>query len=69
MLIVLDELNKLYIVQFNKQYEKPFVLDLGLKLYDQINVHNINRIKPYKELIKENIEEYTILYIGYLLSS
>ena len=69
MIIVLDELSKLYIVQFNKSYEKPFVLDLDLKLYEQINVHNINKIKHYKETIKANLEEYTILYIGYLLSA
>ena len=69
ILIVLDELNKLYIVQFNKGYEKPFVLDLDLKFYEQINVHNIRKVKSYKDLIKENIESYTILYIGYLLSA
>ena len=69
MLIVLDELNKLYIVQFNREYEKPFVLDLDLKFHQQINVHNIRKVKSYKELIKENIERYTLLYIGYLLSS
>ena len=69
MIIVLDELSKLYIVQYNKSYEKPFVLDLNLKLYEQINVHNINRIKPFKEAIKSNLEEYTLLYIGYLLSA
>ena len=69
ILIVLDELNKLYIVQFNKEYEKPFVLDLDLKFYEQINVHNIRKVKSYKDLIKENIENYTILYIGYLLSA
>ena len=69
MIIVLDELTKLYIVQFNKNYDRPFILDLDLKLYEQINVHNINRIKQYKEIIKSNLEEYTILYIGYLLSA
>ena len=69
MIIVLDELSKLYIVQFNKRYERPFVLDLDINLYEQINVHNINKIKPYKDIIKSNIEEYTILYIGYLLSA
>ena len=69
MIIVLDELSKLYIVQFNKNYDKPFVLDLDLKLYEQINVHNIKRIRYYKGIIKSNLEEYTILYIGYLLSA
>ena len=69
MIIVLDELSKLYIVQFNKNYDKPFVLDLDLKLYEQINVHNIKRIRYYKGIIKSNLEEYTLLYIGYLLSA
>ena len=69
MIIVLDELNKLYIVQFNQEYEKPFVLDLEIKLYEQINVHNIKKIESYKELIKNNLNEYTLLYISYLLSS
>ena len=69
MIIVLDELSKLYIVQFNKAYEKPFVLDLNIKLYEQINVHNIFKIKQYKNVIKSNLEEYTLLYISYLLSS
>lgn len=41
MIIVLDELSKLYIVQFNKSYEKPFIFDLDIKLYEPINVHNI----------------------------
>ena len=69
MIIVLDELSKLFIVQFNKAYEKPFVLDLNIKLYEQINVHNIFKIKQYKNVIKSNLEEYTLLYISYLLSS
>ena len=69
MIIVLDELSKLYIVQFNPNYDKPFVLDLDLNLYQKINVHNINKVLSYKEIIKYNIEEYIILYIGYLLSS
>ena len=69
MIIVLDELSKLYIVQFNKNYEKPFVFDLDIKLYEQINVHNINTIQSYKKIIKSNLEKYTILYIGYLLSA
>ena len=69
MIIVLDELSKLYIVQFNPNYDKPFVLDLDLNLYQKINVHNIIKVLSYKEVIKDNIEEYTILYIGYLLSS
>ena len=69
MIIVLDELSKLFIVQFNQNYDKPFVLDLDLNLYQKINVHNIKKVLPYKELIKDNIEEYIVLYIGYLLSS
>ena len=69
MIIVLDELSKLYIVQFNKSYEKPFIFDLDIKLYEPINVHNIKKIMPFKDIIKKNMEEYTILYIGYLLSS
>ena len=69
MIIVLDELSKLFIVQFNKAYEKPFVLDLNIKLYEQINVHNIFKIKQYKNVIKSNLEDYTLLYISYLLSS
>ena len=33
MIIVLDELSKLYIVQFNKNYEKPFVFGLDIIIY------------------------------------
>ena len=69
LLIVLDELSKLYIVQFNKSYEKPFIFNLDIKLYDKINVHNIDRIKSYKEEIKSHLEKYSLLYISYLLSS
>ena len=69
IIIVLDDFYKLYIVQFNNDLEKPFVLDFDLQLYPQINVHNINEIQEYKEFIKENFEKYIIIFIGYLLSS
>ena len=69
IIIVLDDFYKVYIVQFNYNLEKPFVLDFDLNLYPQINVHNINEIQDYKEFIKENFERYIIIFIGYLLSS
>ena len=68
-IILLDELSKLYIVQFNKSYEKPFILDFDLKFYEQVNIHNIDKIKHYKDVIKSNMEEYNFLYVGYLLSA
>ena len=69
LIIVLDEFYKVYIVQFNRDLEKPFVLDFDLNLYPQINVHNIELIQEYKDLIKQNFEKYIILFIGYLMSS
>ena len=69
LIIVLEDFYKVYIVQFNYYLEKPFVLDFDLKLYPQINVHNIEQIQDYKNLIKENFEKYIIIFIGYLLSS
>ena len=68
-IIVLDDFCKVYIVQFNYYLEKPFVLDFDLKLYPQINVHNIELIHEYKYLIREKFEKYIIIFIGYLLSS
>ena len=69
LIIVLDEFYKVYIVQFNRDLEKPFELDFDLNLYPQINVHNIELIQEYKDLIKQNFEKYIILFIGYLMSS
>ena len=69
VIIVLDDFYKVYIVQFNHDLEKPFVLDFELKLYPQINVHNINNIQLYKRTIRNNFEKYIIIFIGYLLSS
>ena len=69
VIIVLDDFYKVYIVQFNRELEKPFVLDFDLKLYPQINVHNIDEVQDYKRYIRENFERYIIIFIGYLLSS
>ena len=69
IIIVLDEFYKLYIVEFNRDLEKPFVLDFDLKLYPQINVHQIKEVKSYKEFIKKNFDKYIIIFISYLLSS
>ena len=68
-IIVLDGFCRVYIVQFNYYLEKPFVLDFDIKLYPQINVHNIELVQEYKYLIKENFEKYIIIFMGYLLSS
>ena len=69
IIIVLDEFYKVFIVQFNRDLDKPFSLDFDLKLYPQINVHNIEEIQDYKRFIKDNFERYIIIFIGYLLSS
>ena len=69
IIIVLDEFYKVYIVRFARDLERPFVLDFDLKLFPQINIHNIELVQEYKLLIKENFERYAILFIGYLLSS
>ncbi len=69
LIIVLDEFYKVFIVQFNRDLDKPFALDFDLKLYPQINVHNIEEIQDYKRFIKDNFERYIIIFIGYLLSS
>ena len=69
LVIVLDDFYKVYIVRFNHNLEKPFVLDFDLKLFPQINIHNINLVQEYKFLVKRNFEKYVALFIGYLLSS
>ena len=69
IIIVLEDFYKLYIVEFNMSYEKPFVLDFDLKLYPQINVHQIEEVNTYKKFIKENFDKYIIIFMGYLLSS
>jgi hypothetical protein len=69
IIIVLDEFYKVFIIQFNRDLEKPFELDFDLKLYPQINIHNIEEIQDYKRFIKDNFERYIIFFIGYLLSS
>ena len=68
-IILLDDFYKIYIVQFNYELEKPFILDFDLKLYKKINIHNIDEVQYDKELIRQNFERYIIIFIGYLLSS
>ena len=69
VILVLDDFNKIYFVQFNYFLEKPFILDFDLKLYPKINVHNIDAVQEYKMFIRQNFERYIIIFIGYLLSS
>ena len=69
IIIVLDDFYKVFIVQFNHELDKPFILDFDLQLYPQINVHNIPEVQDYKQFIRENFEKYIIIFIGYLLSS
>jgi hypothetical protein len=69
IVIVLDDFYKIYMVQFNPGLEKPSILDFELRLYPQINVHNIPIVKDCKDFIRDNFERYIIIFLGYLLSS
>ena len=69
IIIVVDELAKVFFVEFNNNLQKPLVLDFDLQLYQKINVHNIKTIQEYKNLIKEKFEVYIFIFISYLLSN
>ena len=69
IIIVVDELAKVFFVEFNYNLQKPLVLDFDLQLYQKINVHNIQTVQEYKTLIKNNFDAYIFLFISYLLSS
>ena len=69
IIIVIEELTKVFFIEFNKELEKPFVLDFDLQLYEKINIHNLGTIQEYKYFIKKNYEKYIFIFISYLLSS
>jgi len=69
IILVLEEFNKIYIVQCSKNEEKPIVLDFDLKLYPQVNMRNMNEVLEYKKFIKNNFRKYVDIFMGSLLST
>ena len=69
IILVLEEFNKIYIVQCSKNEEKPLVLDFDLKLYPQVNMRNMNDVLEYKKFIKNNFRKYVDIFMGSLLST
>ena len=69
IILVLEEFNKIYIVQCSKNEEKPIVLDFDLKLYPQVNMRNMNDVLEYKKFIKDNFRKYVDIFMGSFLST
>ena len=69
ILIVLDEMEKLFYIIFNKNDTKPNILDFDIKLYPQMNIRNMKEILEFKNLIRSKFSDYIKIFLGTILST
>ena len=63
----IEYFNKLYIVKADKNIGNKYEFDL--KIYPHINIHNMDTINIYKDIIKKNKNYYISLILAYTLGS
>ena len=67
ILIFLDDFNSAIFCIMNKKENNPFIYNFEFKLFPVINVHNIEEINTYKNIIKENSKIYSIIFFSCVL--
>ena len=67
ILIFLDDFNSAIFCILNKKESNPFIYNFDFKLFPVINVHNIEEINNYKNIIKENSKIYSIIFFSCVL--
>jgi hypothetical protein len=68
LIFILEELKETILLLFTKKEKKPFIYDFKLKIIPDTNIHNIDEINEYKNIIKNNSEIYSLLFISGVLS-
>jgi hypothetical protein len=68
LIFILEELKETILLLFTKREKKPFIYDFKLKIIPDTNIHNIDEINEYKNIIKNNSEIYSLLFISGVLS-
>ena len=67
ILIFLDDFDSAIFCILNKKESNPFIYNFKFKLFPVINVHNIEEINTYKNIIKNNSKIYSIIFFSCLL--
>jgi len=67
ILIFLDEFNSAIFCILNKKESNPFIYNFEFKLFPVINIHNIEEINIYKNIIKNNFKVYSIIFFSCVL--
>ena len=68
ILIFLDEFKEAIFCMFNKREKNPFIYNFKFKIFPDINIHNIDEINKYKNLLKKNQEIYSFIFLSGVLS-
>ena len=66
--IFIDDFKKYIIVKVTKDCERPEIIEYDMKCYPKSNPHNMELVDDYKKIIKENYDEYNMIFNACLLS-
>ena len=66
--IFIDDFKKYLIVKVTKDCERPDITEYDMKCYPKPNPHNMELVEDYKNIIKENYDEYKMIFDCCLLS-
>ena len=66
--LFIDDFKKYLIVKVTKDCERPDITEYDMKCYPKPNPHNMELVEDYKNIIKENYDEYKMIFDCCLLS-
>ena len=66
--IFIDDFKKYIIVKATKDCERPETIEYDMKCYPKSNPHNMELVDDYKKIIKDNYDEFNMIFNACLLS-